>query len=1085
MPSFIFILLCIHIEYQFLDETKTDNSGPFMILCIKLGLYVWSIHDGNVPVADLPQEFLDVSLKDVPPLVDFLGYCFFFAGWMIGPAFEYADYSRFIQQKAPFNNIRGRSFATLKNLVVGILCFSLFLTYGKKLAHDIAAKPEFIENPFWYRVSFLMFAGIFQRNKFYGGWKISEAACTLAGINYSGVKVVNGSEIFVWNRVENVNIWAMETAQSPRDYINAWNKNTARWLRKCVYIRLSQKSVNISAFWAPFVTYLISAIWHGIRPNYYFTFISGAFVTMIGQILRRTLRPLFLIPSKWAVHKWIYDVFGWIFTQAIMNYICAPFVLFSIVDATRIWINNIWEDGNGLENLTSVTGLRRHKGGKGTTHMTDFHCSRFPLDSQEKLEQQFQLNSLFHQNDLASGSTNSFDAATGFHSQSNQNLQPYSQEFSQNMNTSNLQFQSNTDFVRPLEFGSQTQSNFETNSLSQSYFEPLSWLSSTSGNFLQQTSEWQGNITSSRSIFDLNDYLTSDPQHSQQTNNILDPSLAQISIPEPEIFFQTGLNFYSQSQQPYSDQFSSSQTQNLSPFLNQNQTNQVYTGHNQNSTTTDRQTQIDSRSSFTSPFQFVRFQEPSYFNFQRDGTREDIYSTQFPWVSNHESSGTHSEQIPPQHTLPQPSHEFNAYQNNQWVDNSLISPYQQYLSDQTDFSDSQYSRHFLGHDQGTAQSISSSNSHLTFAPSGSGLIHQLIPGLNPTQDISTSRPANRGSRSNNQPPISSSFQQTSSNIGSVETTSTNRVSRVSNWIQSLSTGQSSPIQGNVATTSANRINRSSSQLQSFSALQQNSPIHRTTSSNRVNRGSSGSNQLLSFPSFPTFPQATTIPTTSTIGISDQSQAPAAVSSTRFNFGTVRTPHVPGSRTTTLQPSQNANTRVPRRMQPPSPRLIEQIQARLLNSAILESERLESEKMKKILLKKAILKIDKQSLLIELVRNKNKDDERSDKITEMSCSICLEEFFDDVEVAIIESEINPQDESSEDDEDDMEDLNAKRLANLEKKKNELNPGNLIADVKPVQNNQEVVGKLVCGHIFHVRCVEDWILRNPTCPNCRTD
>ena len=36
-----------------------------------------------------------------------------------------------------------------------------------------------------------------------------------------------------------------------------------------------------------------------------------------------------------------------------------------------------------------------------------------------------------------------------------------------------------------------------------------------------------------------------------------------------------------------------------------------------------------------------------------------------------------------------------------------------------------------------------------------------------------------------------------------------------------------------------------------------------------------------------------------------------------------------------------------------------------------------------------------------------------------------------------------------------------------------------------SEDDVLSKLQCAHIFHLDCIKLWIVRQPTCPNCRVN
>jgi lysophospholipid acyltransferase len=76
------------------------------------------------------------------------------------------------------------------------------------------------------------------RTKYYGVWSLTEGACILSGLGYNGLDANKKAR---WDRVTNVDPWALETAQNTRAYLEAWNMNTNKWLKNYVYLRVTPK----------------------------------------------------------------------------------------------------------------------------------------------------------------------------------------------------------------------------------------------------------------------------------------------------------------------------------------------------------------------------------------------------------------------------------------------------------------------------------------------------------------------------------------------------------------------------------------------------------------------------------------------------------------------------------------------------------------------------------------------------------------------------------------------------------------------------------------------------------------------------
>lgn len=60
-----------------------------------------------------------------------------------------------------------------------------------------------------------------------------------------------------------------------RETLETWNKSTQMWLRTIAYDR----APSHKTFW----TYVLSALWHGFYPGYYFTFLGGAIFTLAAR----------------------------------------------------------------------------------------------------------------------------------------------------------------------------------------------------------------------------------------------------------------------------------------------------------------------------------------------------------------------------------------------------------------------------------------------------------------------------------------------------------------------------------------------------------------------------------------------------------------------------------------------------------------------------------------------------------------------------------------------------------------------------------------------------------------------------------
>jgi lysophospholipid acyltransferase len=120
--------------------------------------------------------------------------------------------------------------------------------------------PWFKQLHFLEKCIYLCISGVVTRGKFYAVWKLSESTALVSGIGYTIDK--DGKDVF--NFAENVDILGYEGGSNVKVMTSSWNKFTANWLRRYVYIRTKNPNLKLA------VTFFVSAIWHGFYRIYLF-----------------------------------------------------------------------------------------------------------------------------------------------------------------------------------------------------------------------------------------------------------------------------------------------------------------------------------------------------------------------------------------------------------------------------------------------------------------------------------------------------------------------------------------------------------------------------------------------------------------------------------------------------------------------------------------------------------------------------------------------------------------------------------------------------------------------------------------------
>merc|ERR1711933_511082 len=111
-------------------------------------------------------------------------------------------------------------------------------------------------------------------------------------------------------------VFEFETAPNLRTLTSVWNKKTANWLSRYVYMRTGGSLL---------ATYGMSAFWHGLYPGYYIFFFSVPLVTMCERIARKKISPR-LSSAKWSP----YGIVCMFATSFIVEYMIMSFQLLAL-----------------------------------------------------------------------------------------------------------------------------------------------------------------------------------------------------------------------------------------------------------------------------------------------------------------------------------------------------------------------------------------------------------------------------------------------------------------------------------------------------------------------------------------------------------------------------------------------------------------------------------------------------------------------------------------------------------------------------------------------------------------------------------
>ncbi|XP_041758439.1 lysophospholipid acyltransferase 1 isoform X1 [Coregonus clupeaformis] len=345
---------------------STDFSGPLMIITQKTTMLAFQVHDGMSKMSeDLTADQRRLAVASKPSLIEYLSYNLNFFSILVGPCSHYKDYIDFIEGRHVQRRLRRLSGSntgqngfekvpepspvaavTRKLLICGV-CMVLFLTLTKAFPVTYNVDSHFVnEAPFLTRLTYAFFSIQAARPKFYFAWTLADAINNAAGY---GVKGVDETGQVSWDLISNLSIWGIETATSFKKFIDNWNIQTGVWLKTVCYDR--------APCYPTALTFILSALWHGVYPGYYFTFITAIPITLAARTVRKNVRQYFL--SSHPV-KLGYDVVTWAATQLSICYTVMPFLLLA-VEPTMQYYKSMYFHIHIISILTVIVLSQSHK----------------------------------------------------------------------------------------------------------------------------------------------------------------------------------------------------------------------------------------------------------------------------------------------------------------------------------------------------------------------------------------------------------------------------------------------------------------------------------------------------------------------------------------------------------------------------------------------------------------------------------------------------------------------------------------------------------------------------------------------------
>nr|XP_006823803.1 PREDICTED: membrane-bound O-acyltransferase domain-containing protein 2-like [Saccoglossus kowalevskii] len=312
---FIVAILYLSVEHvrQLISNhtADLDHIGPMMIITARITSLAFGLHDGK--------EFLSsvystaVACLAVGPFCFYKDYIDFIEGKHVIPFTKKTDDGKeiVIYKEPPVMNV------VVKKTCVAVCIVATILSIGPYYLPIGNVDPAVLNSSIAYRLWYLWISVVLFQAKYIFAWTIADAICNASGFGFNGYHS-NGEP--KWNLVTNINCSEFFTCQNLKQTKDTWHMTVNPYMRYAAFDRVSVPRLKL------FSTLLLSCIWHGFYPGYFWTSGNAFLTTIVSKQGRQKIRPYFLSSKE---SKRVYDIITLIFHQINVVYIFIPFALLS------------------------------------------------------------------------------------------------------------------------------------------------------------------------------------------------------------------------------------------------------------------------------------------------------------------------------------------------------------------------------------------------------------------------------------------------------------------------------------------------------------------------------------------------------------------------------------------------------------------------------------------------------------------------------------------------------------------------------------------------------------------------------------
>eukprot|EP01022_Parablepharisma_sp_SALTPOND_P001349 TRINITY_DN106150_c0_g1_i1.p2 TRINITY_DN106150_c0_g1~~TRINITY_DN106150_c0_g1_i1.p2 ORF type:complete len:424 (+),score=9.45 TRINITY_DN106150_c0_g1_i1:466-1737(+) len=322
------VTAAFHIKRMYENYGGWDMTIAHILMMqtVHLSYLAWDYTDG----ADHENKSLK-KLGELPTFFEFLAAALCPSQILAGPASHFVDFKNYIYQTNEYSKPVGTVWPAFKKFLTGFTWLVIYGSIVNYFPFDLFYTEQFYNSSFFARTFYFMVIGLGVKSRYYVVFKLAEGSVTLSGQSFNGLDPKTGEPKH--DRLCMINIYCTEISVFLRSIIEEWHIPVQYWLKHCIHMRLKGSSqVKI------FLTFFVSAAWHGFYPLYFGSFLFYSVGTVNFNyiykmfVIHKFLRqPLLYVAQSYYTH--ILQPSYSIFMNLSANYFT---VLFAMLLTERI-----------------------------------------------------------------------------------------------------------------------------------------------------------------------------------------------------------------------------------------------------------------------------------------------------------------------------------------------------------------------------------------------------------------------------------------------------------------------------------------------------------------------------------------------------------------------------------------------------------------------------------------------------------------------------------------------------------------------------------------------------------------------------